>query len=313
MIMLFACLVGKTMVMGATFVANILVLKKNSATACHRHMNQPASAPPSPQHQKLASSRMRLKIFLHLLYYKSAANLRTEISRYYLNYLWWVIDPVLTMAVFYVVFDIFLNRGTANYVAFLLTGLTWWNWFARSVQNASTSIYQGRRLMLQVNITKLFFPLEVCLRDSFKQLFVSILLLVFLYFCTPLAGITWLALPVLVAVQGLLILGVATFCSAIVPFVPDLKFIISTGIHLLFFASGIFFKIEDVVLTKHQFILYLNPMAGMLKNYREILIYGHWPDWFYLGKVALLGAGLCLVSFLLIHKMDKIYPRICNR
>jgi lipopolysaccharide transport system permease protein len=256
---------------------------------------------------------MRNSTFFELLCYKTGANLRTEIARYHLNYLWWALEPVLTMSVFYVIFDIMLNRGTEHFVAFLLTGLIWWNWFARSVQNAASSILNARVLILQVDIRKVFFPLEVCLQDGFKQLFVTVLLLAFLLVYPTPVTLTWLALPAIMVVQFLLILGVATLGAALVPFLPDLKFVIVTGVQLLFFGSGIFFRIEDVVLPEHRFIMYLNPVAGLIKNYREILINGAWPDWFYLAKVALFSLTLCFFAFWLVRKLDRTYPWVCNQ
>lgn len=256
---------------------------------------------------------MRARNFFDLLIYKTRANLRTEVSRYYLNYLWWVIEPILLMGVFYVIFGIFMNRNTEHFVAFLLCGLTFWNWFTRSVQNASSSIVQGQGLMLQVDIRKVFFPLEVVLRDCFKLIFTVSLLLVFLL-CYPIPlSPTWLALPVLMIVQLFLVAGVAIFCAAVVPFVPDLKFIIGTVLHLMFFGSGVFFSIESVVLPEHRFIMYLNPMAGLLKAYRQILVYGAWPDWSYVLVVFLFAILLLAFSLWLVFRLDHIYPRVCQQ
>lgn len=256
---------------------------------------------------------MRTKTFFDLLIYKTEANLRTEVSRYYLNYLWWVIEPVLTMGVFYIVFGIFLDRGTDHFVGFLLTGLTFWFWFNRTVNNASFSIMGGQGLMQQVDIQKVFFPLEVVLRDCFKLLFSLSLLLVFLVFYPTPVSVTWLALPLLMAVQLVLITGCAIFCAAIVPFVPDLKFIIATTLHLMFFGSGVFYSIESVVLPEHRHIMYLNPMAGLLKAYREILIYDAWPDWFYLAKVFIFALVLLGCSLWLVFRLDHVYPRVCQQ
>lgn len=256
---------------------------------------------------------MRTKTFFDLLIYKTEANLRTEVSRYYLNYLWWVIEPVLMMGVFYVVFGVFMSRNTENFVAFLLCGLTFWNWFARSINNASASIKQGQGLMMQVDIRKVFFPMEVVLRDCFKLMFTLGLLLVFLVFYPTPISATWLALPLIMAVQLCLVAGGAILCAAVVPFVPDLKFIIGTALHLMFFGSGIFFNIESIVLPEHRSIMYLNPMAGLLKAYRQILIYDVWPDWFYLAKVLLFAMLLLTFSLWLVFRLDHIYPRICQQ
>jgi len=256
---------------------------------------------------------MRTKTFFDLLLFKTEANLRTEVSKYYLNYLWWVIEPVLTMGVFYIIFGIFMNRGTEHFVAFLLAGLTFWNWFMRSVNNASSSIIGGQGLMQQVAIPKVFFPLEVVLRDCFKLLFSLSLLLLFLFFYPTPVSVTWFALPVLMIVQFLLVTGGAIFCAAVVPFVPDLRFIIATVLQLMFYGSGVFFDIESVVLPKHQFIIYMNPMAGLLKAYRQILLYDAWPDWLYLAKVLLFALLLLAFSLWLIFRYDHIYPRVCQQ
>ena len=256
---------------------------------------------------------MDIRNFTNLLVVKIQANLRNEVSRYYLNYLWWVIEPILTMMVFYVVFSILLRRGTPYFTGFLLVGLTHWMWFARSVQNGSQSILQGKGLMLQVSIHKAFFPLVVVGRDAFKQMFVTILLLLFLVFYPTPVTICWTALPLIMIVQLILVASTAMFCAALVPFLPDLHFIIQTGVHLMFFASGIFYDIETVVLPEHQQFVYLNPMAGLLKNYRTILIYGQWPDWQYLGFVALFSIVFFFVSLRIITHFDHIYPKICQQ
>jgi lipopolysaccharide transport system permease protein len=253
---------------------------------------------------------MYSKKFLDLLIFKTRANLSAEISKYYLNYFWWVLEPVLTMGVFYVVFGIFLNQGTEHFAAFLLVGLTAWNWFNRTIMNAAGSIQGGYGLMMQVNIPKIFFPTEVFLRDGFKHLFVVGLLVVFLLiYPTPLHA-SWLALPLLLVVQGVLVLGAAVLCAALVPFLPDLKFIIGTALTLMFFGSGIFFDIESVVLPEHRGILYLNPMAGLIDAYRDILIQGQWPDWAYLMKVFLASLLLLAASTALVRRFDHIYPRV---
>lgn len=256
---------------------------------------------------------MELRSFVNLLFLKIEANLRVEVSKYYLNYLWWMIEPMLTMMVFYVVFGILLNRGTEHFVGFLLVGITHWMWFAKSIQNGSQSILQGKGLMLQVNIHKAFFPLVVIGRDAFKQLFVIVMLLVFLFFYPTPISISWLSLPLLLFTQLLLVTSSTMFCAALVPFMPDLYFIISTGVRLMFFASGIFYSIEDVVLPEHRSLIYLNPMAGLLKNYREILIYSRWPDWDYIALVAAFSLLFFGLSIMLITRFNHIYPKICQQ
>ena len=255
---------------------------------------------------------MRLRTFYDLLIFKTGADLRVEVSRYYLNYIWWILEPVFTMATFYYVFLVLLNQGTDNFVAFLLIGITFWNWFGFSVINAAGSLLGGTSLMLQVNIPKVFFPLGTILQDLFKQLFVIVLLLVFLLLGPTPVSVTWLALPVLMIIQAVLVAASAILAALVVPFVPDLRLLIGTLLNLGFFASGIFFKIEDVILPQHRALMYLNPMAGLIKNYRQVLMYASWPDWPYLLQVFVASALLLCLALFLLNRFDQIYPRICQ-
>lgn len=251
--------------------------------------------------------------FYELLIHKSIFNIKNEVARYYLNYLWWIIEPALTITTFYFIFGIMLNRGTQNFPSFLVIGIVTWKWFSNSVNHCSNSLLTNKNLILQTDIPKIFFPLEIFIRNSFKQFFVMSLTLLFITFSINPKIDTWISLPLLLIIQSLYIIGIGALCSSIVPFIPDAKFIISTLIHLAMYGSGIFFSIDDVVLPEHRFIMYMNPMAGLIKNYREILMYGRWPDWTYLGYLTLGGIALCALAFFVLHKLDHVYPRVCQQ
>jgi lipopolysaccharide transport system permease protein len=248
--------------------------------------------------------------FLNLVFFKVGANLKTEVSRYYLNYLWWVFEPVLTMAVFYVVFGVMLRSSTDNFVAFLLVGITSWLWFNRSIMNSSQSILTARGIISQTKITKVFFPLVVVVQDGVKQIAVVSLLLLFLILYGIPVTSSWWALPVIILVQFVLIFGCAVMTAALIPFFPDLKFLVATGLQMMFFATGVFFDIDKVVGGAYRVYAYLNPMAGMLKSYRTVLLHGNWPDWIYLMWVALFGLILSIIAVMIIRRLDHTYPKL---
>ena len=263
--------------------------------------------------RSLDSHFKRCRNFFDLVLFKAIARLRKEMSKYYLNFLWWIFEPILMMMVFYFVFGVFMHRGTHDFIAFLLIGLVPWNWFSKSVEGSANSILDGAGLMLLVNIHKTFFPLEHLLQDAIKQMIVFTILLVFLFFYLGGCGITWTILPLIIIIQTVLNVAVSFLFAAAVPFFPDLRFIISTGVRLMFFGSGIFYDVERFVSSKYQSILYLNPMAGIIKAYRDILLYDKWPDWTYLMKVFFGGFMLLIFAVWLISSLNYVYPKVCQR
>lgn len=246
----------------------------------------------------------------NLLFHTVRARLTNELRLYYLHFVWWFVEPLLDMTIYYVVFAILLKQKTDNYICFLLTGIVFWSWFNRSLQNSSTSILQAKEMIAQADIPKSFFPIATVFQDFVKQSFVLAVLLLFLVFYGMPVTWSWMTIPILMAVQLILIIGLAVLFAAIVPFFPDFKFIIAAGLQLLFFASGIFFDIDQTVLPDHRVICYLNPMAGLIRNYRIVLLHGLWPDWSYILATLLSVLILLAFSLLLVRRFDHIYPKI---
>jgi len=246
---------------------------------------------------------------IDLVLYKTFADLRAEAAKTYINYLWWVLDPVLSMLVFYVVFGLLFQRGGADFVAFLLTGLVAWNWYRQSIAHAGNSILSGKGLMNQVHVPKLIFPLVTLLTDLTKFAVVLALLLGFLWIAGDAPGATWLALPLVLAAQWLLTAALALMLAALVPYVPDIKLLMDNLLHLQFFLSGIFYAAADIP-EPYRFWLYLNPMVGLIEDWRAVLLHDAWPHWGRLALIALAAIVLLVVAVRLIAHHDRDYPRL---
>ena len=247
--------------------------------------------------------------YIQLIQIKVIGNLQAESSRDYLSYLWWIIEPVLQMFAYYFVFGTLLSRGTENYVAFLLTGLIPWLWFSRTVNRSTMSIVSGKALMMQVYIPKIILPTIVVFQDAFKQIIIFIPLFIFLYLYGISPSVHWITIPVLTFSQFFVILACSYFVAAIIPFMHDLRFIVATGLQLLFFCSGVFFS-PDSIPVKFQKWLLLNPMASILHNYRQVLIHHQWPDWWTLLIIIICSLFVITVMWRIINRLDHVYPRI---
>jgi lipopolysaccharide transport system permease protein len=246
--------------------------------------------------------------YIELVCYKAYADLRAEAARAYLGVLWWVLEPLLYMTVFYLVFGLLLQRGGKGFVSFLLCGLVIWRWFASSVSRGANAIPSNAGLMLQVYLPKYLFPSMVLIANSIKFLIVLVLLLIYLVIVESSLHVTWTALPFLLVTQLLLIAACASLLAVVVPFAPDLRILIENGLALLFFMSGVFYDIREFP-AETQAYFDLNPMAVLIENYRGVLLEGAWPDWQALGMVMLVAAlGICLALYWLT-RYDRVYPK----
>lgn len=255
---------------------------------------------------------MRREEFLRyydLVVYKVYADLRAEASRTYMSYLWWVFDPILNMTVLYIVFGLLFQRGGEGFIAFLLTGIVFWTWYSNTINHSANTIRSGRGLMNQVNVPKVVFPLICTLTDLLKFSVVLFLLLVFLWMSGYAPSMAYLSLPALILVQLVLASGLSFLLAALVPYAPDLKILTSNMLHLQFFLSGIFFSADDIP-QQFREIFFANPMAVMIYEERNVLLYATWPDWSRVGIVAALGLALFALAVSIIFRLDKDYPRM---
>ncbi len=246
---------------------------------------------------------------MDLIVYKTYADLRAEAAKTYINYLWWVLDPILTMLVFYVVFGLLFQRDGEGFVAFLLTGLVAWNWYKQTVSHAGNAIMTGKGLMNQVHVPKVVFPLVTLLTDLSKFTVVFALLLAFLWLSGYPIGTAYLALPLVLAVQLLLTGALAFLLAGAVPYLPDLRLLVENLLHLQFFLSGIFYSVEDIPAPYHAWF-YLNPMVSLIQDYRAVLLHDLWPHWGRLAIIALLSLLVIGLALLWIARQDRDYPRV---
>ena len=248
--------------------------------------------------------------FFALLITKIGLNLRSEAGKHQLSYIWWLLEPLLEAAVFYVVFGIFLAGGTPNFVAFLLTGLIPWTWFSRSVSNAMTSLKGAQWLLSNFKIHPAFFPLVELGQDAVKQLVTFGFLLGFLVFYGIAPTHSWLWLPLVMGLQLALVTGAASLAASLLPLLEDLKFLIATILQALMFASGIFYDARVLVTQEWTAFYFANPIASLLQMYRDVLLYGLPPNLTNVYVVLIWSVGLGLLAWLSLRHYRGRYARL---
>lgn len=248
--------------------------------------------------------------YIELLFYRAYAELTRDLKRAYLGVLWWFIEPVLYMAVFYLIFGVGLAKGGPDFVVYLLTGLITWKWLDGSVKSSANVIVGSVGLMNQVYIPKILLPAMIVIVNTYKLITV---LIIFLLFLISVWGIPvtqyWSILPPLLLLQLILICGMAGIAAAVVPVIPDLKYVIEYGMTLAFFMSGVFFDIRELAPEVQRLLMY-NPMAILIESYRDILLYARWPNWDALLTVSIEAVVMFGIMLLLLIKLDRYYPRV---
>lgn len=233
--------------------------------------------------------------------------LKADASRYYLGYLWWLLEPLLFVAVFYLVFNVILDSQRADFLIFLMCGKLPFVWFSKSVTQASNSIIGSAGLIGKIDAPKSLFTMAILHECLYKQaaVFALLVAVLLLYGYYPTSAWLWL-IPV-VFVNYLIIVGCAFLGSILVTFVRDFSMLIPLGMIFLMFTSGIFWDVRtlsDPQMT--ELILTVNPIAFILDAYRQIFMYGVAPDVARLFLVGLGGGVLTALMLYLLRGWSKL-------
>lgn len=258
---------------------------------------------------KMSRINNKIKGNFNLILQKTKADLRSEASRGYLGILWWILEPVMYMGAFYIVFTHIRNRGDDNYVMFLLSGLIAWKWFHTTITGGANSLMANAGLMNQVYLPKIIFPLTAVTVNTIKFFIVMTLFLLFLLIFAEGITMSWGWLPIIVCVQLLLIIAITCFLSALMPFFPDFKLILQNIMLILLFLSGIFYDISSLP-DRVEKVLIVNPIASLIQMYRNILLDQKSPDLIVLLYIVLASIIILLIAVSLLKRYDRLYPKI---
>lgn len=224
--------------------------------------------------------------------------LRTVKARYQqsvLGGLWAILQPVAAVAIFSVIFTFFVPVNTRGipYVIFSYTAMVPWTLFSTSITDMVDSLVSNMNL-----VSKIYFPREILpIAALFARLLdFGIASIVFialmLYFRIPAYLPAYLFLPIILIIQLLLALGLGLMGSALNVFYRDLKHIFALGLQIWFYATPIIYPVSSVPSSLHT-AYFLNPMAGAIEAYRDVLLDQSLP-----GNYLILSAASAIVIFL---------------
>lgn len=256
-------------------------------------------------------NQLKAPHYLDLILYKTYADLRAESEKTYAGFAWWLLNPILSMIIYYLVFGLLLGRQGDDFIPNLMVGLIVFQWFSGCVSHGASTIINGQTLMRQVYLPKIIFPIVNILSDSVKFLFVFVILVILVNLFGHPVNWAYMAIPVLMLVQLCVIAAITFFMAAVAPFFPDLRLLFDHFVHLMFFMSGVFFT-ADTIPDRYHALYYLNPMANLIEQNRKVLLHGQFPDWSSLAIISFWTLLALALSVWLIARFDRIYPKVLS-
>jgi lipopolysaccharide transport system permease protein len=248
---------------------------------------------------------------IELVLFSTYAELRAEAARSYLGLIWWVLEPAMMMGAYWLVFDVILKTGGADYIPFLLIGLTLWQWMKQCITHGGYAIWSSLPMVRQVQLPPIVFPLIAMLSDTVKFFFIFLLLVVILWALGYPPNVAYWALPILFFAIFLAAAGAGFIVSALVPLVPDLRFVIEQVLMVVMFLSAVIFPLDQVP-PGLKWLMALNPIAVVMDDARGILMHGQLPNWVGLWKVYVISIVLCAIGVASVRAFAPRFPKLAS-
>lgn len=163
-----------------------------------------------------------IKKYFKYILYSTKSNLKSEVANSYLNWLWWILDPLCFMLVYTFIVNIVFKTSENNFPVFVLIGLTVWNFFNATINSSVKLIANNKSIVDKIYIPKYVLTLVKMFTNLFKM-FISwtLIIIMLLIFKVPWSIYMIQFIPVLI-VLFILSFGIATILMHLGVFIEDL-------------------------------------------------------------------------------------------
>lgn len=216
------------------------------------------------------------RIFTIFKYHELISNfvLRDLKSRYkgsVLGYLWTLLNPLLMMLVYVIVFSVVVRIKVENYPIFLLTGILPWTFFNSTISKAMESLRANDNLMMKIYFPREIFPIASIATGIVDFLLSLLVLIPFLIIYKINISTEILLIPLVLLLQIILILGISLFLSCLAVYFRDIINIFTVVIRFWFYLTPILYP-YTMVPERFQFYYLLNPMSIIIYMYRYAIL-----------------------------------------
>lgn len=239
------------------------------------------------------------------------AELKSEVSESYLNWLWWIIEPFCFMLIYTFVFGYVFKNNTPYFASFVFIGLTAWDFFNRMITGSVNLIINNRGLVTKVYIPKYILLLSKSYTYLFKMFISYLIVFVLMFF----QGVTFtyhifLIIPITIVVY-VLSFGIGLILMHYGVLLNDLANLTRIALRMVFYLSGVFYNLRQRLGGTLQYVLLRgNPIAFIMDELRKVLLEARMPSFEGLLFWLIIGIILTFIGIKIIHKNENSYAKV---
>lgn len=254
----------------------------------------------------------------HLIWKLAKNDFKKRYAGSYMGAVWAMVQPVVTVAMYYIVFDKIMgngiNRGTGEipFVLFLTAGLVPWFYFSEALNSGTNALLEYNYLVKKVVFKISILPIIKIIAATFIHVFFVCVLLIVAAFYGYYPTVYTLQIFYYSACLFIFVLALCYTTCSIVVFFKDLSQIINIALQIGMWATPILWNIDSLN-AKWVIILKLNPLVYIVNGYRSAIYEHEWffqdffsTMYFWIVTVILFGIGAAVFKRLKVHFADVL-------
>jgi lipopolysaccharide transport system permease protein len=215
--------------------------------------------------------------FKGILFNFAISDLKIRYKNSILGIFWSLIEPLLMLGVLFFVFSTMFKFEIENFPIYLLLGIICYNFFKNGTTFALNSLTNRSSLMTQIYFPRSIPGISSGVTAAIMLILELVVLGIFMIVLEFTPPITILILPLILALEFLLILGISLPLSVLNVKFKDTEFIWMVVVHAGFFLTPIFYQF-DMLPDNIQSILQFSPVVQIVTMAHHVVLYGVLPS-----------------------------------
>ena len=254
--------------------------------------------PPAFTPLAIFSHLRRVWEYRDLLYTLTAHRIKVRYKQSALGMTWAVLQPVALMLIYTVIFS-FIARMPSDgtpYSVFAYTALLPWTTFAAGIGNATNGLVNHSGLITKVYFPRELLPLSYIIASLVDFVIAAIVLVALLFYYNISLTVNVLYVVPIIVIMMIFALAVALFLSMVQVRFRDVGVALPLLLQVWMFATPVVYPLSVVMSTEKlpawaKFLYTLNPLVGIVDNFRQVVLHGTLPNFQSLG----IATGISLV------------------
>ena len=253
----------------------------------------------------------------HLIWKLAKNDFKKRYAGSYLGAVWAMVQPVVTVAMYYIVFDLVMGTGKSMvpdkpYVLFLTAGLVPWFYFSEALNSGTNALLEYNYLVKKVVFKISVLPIIKIIAATFIHVFFAVVLLVIAACYGYFPTVYTIQIVYYSFCLFIFVLGLCYSTCAVMVFFKDIGQIISILLQIGMWATPILWDINGISPIA-QTLVKINPLVYIVNGYRSAIFEKQWffedfysTMYFWIFTVVIFSIGALVFKRLKVHFADVL-------